>query len=209
VLIVPLGLAVGWYAPARNLLNQFSQFIRLPAIPAKSLVAGVQSEIDGGGVVGISLSVGFPPSSNGRGCGWWWCYCFVVVVIWAAAVPRGRNRNTMAPSAGRNRRDQVGETRAHPQQARPKREPAGRSLKSLVGIRLASASAMLGLGASEMVAPRPVSAISLSHPNTLSEPAMYFGILWDYRHRPRRQRRSVRMLERRLSFHAMEVAGMM
>jgi NitT/TauT family transport system permease protein len=152
VLIVPLGLAVGWYAWLGNLLNQFIEICRntapLALLPVFILLLGI------GELSKITMVV--------YSCAW------PLLLNTIAAVKQVdplliKSARTMGAS---------------PQQLfRKVILPA--SLPTIfVGIRLASASAMLVLVASEMVGAKAgLGYLIINSQYSFLIPQMYFGIL--------------------------------
>ena len=152
VLIVPLGLAVGWYARLGNLLNQFIEICRntapLALLPVFILLLGI------GELSKISMVV--------YSCAW------PLLLNTIAAVKQ------VDPLLIKSART-MGAT---PQQLfRKVILPA--SLPTIfVGIRLASASAMLVLVASEMVGAKAgLGYLIINSQYSFLIPQMYFGIL--------------------------------
>ncbi|WP_247831663.1 ABC transporter permease [Bradyrhizobium sp. 200] len=152
VLIVPLGLAIGWYARLGNLLNQFIELCRntapLALLPVFILLLGI------GELSKITMVV--------YSCAW------PLLLNTIAAVKQVdplliKSARTMGAS---------------PQQLfRKVILPA--SLPTIfVGIRLASASAMLVLVASEMVGAKAgLGYLIINSQYSFLIPQMYFGIL--------------------------------
>ena len=152
VLIVPLGLAVGWYARLGNLLNQFIEICRntapLALLPVFILLLGI------GELSKITMVV--------YSCAW------PLLLNTIAAVKQ------VDPLLIKSART-MGAT---PQQLfRKVILPA--SLPTIfVGIRLASASAMLVLVASEMVGAKAgLGYLIINSQYSFLIPQMYFGIL--------------------------------
>ena len=152
VLIVPLGLAIGWYARLGNLLNQFIEICRntapLALLPVFILLLGI------GELSKISMVV--------YSCAW------PLLLNTIAAVKQ------VDPLLIKSART-MGAT---PQQLfRKVILPA--SLPTIfVGIRLASASAMLVLVASEMVGAKAgLGYLIINSQYSFLIPQMYFGIL--------------------------------
>lgn len=152
VLIVPLGLAVGWYARLGNLLNQFIEICRntalLALLPVFILLLGI------GELSKITMVV--------YSCAW------PLLLNTIAAVKQ------VEPLLIKSART-MGAT---PQQLfRKVILPA--SLPTIfVGIRLASASAMLVLVASEMVGAKAgLGYLIINSQYSFLIPQMYFGIL--------------------------------
>jgi NitT/TauT family transport system permease protein len=152
VLIVPLGLAVGWYARLGNLLNQFIEICRntapLALLPVFILLLGI------GELSKITMVV--------YSCAW------PLLLNTIAAVKQ------VDPLLIKSART-MGAT---PQQLfRKVILPA--SLPTIfVGVRLASASAMLVLVASEMVGAKAgLGYLIINSQYSFLIPQMYFGIL--------------------------------
>ena len=152
VLIVPLGLAIGWYARLGNLLNQFIEICRntapLALLPVFILLLGI------GELSKITMVV--------YSCAW------PLLLNTIAAVKQ------VDPLLIKSART-MGAT---PQQLfRKVILPA--SLPTIfVGIRLASASAMLVLVASEMVGAKAgLGYLIINSQYSFLIPQMYFGIL--------------------------------
>jgi NitT/TauT family transport system permease protein len=152
VLIVPLGLAVGWYARLGNLLNQFIEICRntapLALLPVFILLLGI------GELSKITMVV--------YSCAW------PLLLNTIAAVKQ------VDPLLVKSARTMG----ASPQQLfRKVILPA--SLPTIfVGIRLASASAMLVLVASEMVGAKAgLGYLIINSQYSFLIPQMYFGIL--------------------------------
>jgi len=152
VLIVPLGLAVGWYARLGNLLNQFIEICRntapLALLPAFILLLGI------GELSKITMVI--------YSCAW------PLLLNTIAAVKQVdplliKSARTMGAS---------------PQQLFRKVILPAALPTIFVGIRLASASAMLVLVASEMVGAKAgLGYLIINSQYSFLIPQMYFGIL--------------------------------
>jgi len=152
VLIVPLGLVVGWYARLGNLLNQFIEICRntapLALLPVFILLLGI------GELSKITMVV--------YSCAWPLLLNTIAAVKQVDALLI-KSARTMGASP--------------PQLFRKVILPA--SLPTIfVGIRLASASAMLVLVASEMVGAKAgLGYLIINSQYSFLIPQMYFGIL--------------------------------
>ena len=152
VLIVPLGLVVGWYARLGNLLNQFIEICRntapLALLPAFILLLGI------GELSKITMVV--------YSCAW------PLLLNTIAAVKQ------VDPLLIKSART-MGAT---PQQLFRKVILPAALPTIFVGIRLASASAMLVLVASEMVGAKAgLGYLIINSQYSFLIPQMYFGIL--------------------------------
>src|SRR3954453_5352511 len=151
-LIVPLGLAVGWYARLGDLLNQFIEICRntapLALLPVFILLLGI------GELSKITMVI--------YSCAW------PLLLNTVAAVKQ------VDPLLIKSART-MGAT---PQQLFRKVILPAALPTIFVGIRLASASAMLVLVASEMVGAKAgLGYLIINSQNSFMIPQMYFGIL--------------------------------
>lgn len=152
VLIVPLGLAVGWYSRLGNLLNQFIEICRntapLALLPVFILLLGI------GQMSKITMVI--------YSCAW------PLLLNTVAAVKQ------VDPLLIKSART-MGAT---PQQLFRKVILPAAFPTIFVGIRLASASAMLVLVASEMVGAKAgLGYLIINSQYSFLIPQMYFGIL--------------------------------